>query len=417
MKLIVVRFNLQAIHGRCDKLTQFEGRYGAPFSFRLCVLLESGQGKMRTIRPLLLIAFIMTLFALTVQAVDPPQPLPTDSIQRIAFGSCAKQWQSQPIWNAVITAKPDLWLFLGDAVYADTDGKTAWLVTPEQLAGEWNRLADKPEFQKARTAFPMMATWDNHDYGSHAGGKEFPVKVESQKIFLDFFGEPTDSERRLTPGVYDAKVFGPKGQRVQVIMLDTRYFKDMYKKDPTTQDARLKAGKVGGYLPDDDPEKTLLGAEQWLWLAEQLMQPAEVRLIASSIQIIPNEKGMDEWGNFPLERQKLFDLIESTDAKGVVLLSGNVHFAELSRYDAGEYPLLELTSSGMTHTNEAYAKAANKYRVAGPTTAFNFGIIDLHWQGQSSPIISLKTIDAGGATLFHHQLKLEELQGRKYPDE
>ena len=67
-------------------------------------------------------------------------PLPEGEIQRIAFGSCAKQWQPQPIWQAVIAADPDVFLFLGDAIYGDTDGKTAWAVTEGQLAGEWNRL-------------------------------------------------------------------------------------------------------------------------------------------------------------------------------------------------------------------------------------------------------------------------------------
>ena len=97
-------------------------------------------------------------------------PLPNGPVQRIAFGSCAKHWQPQPIWEAIIGQKPDLFIFLGDNIYADTDGTTAWMVSKGQLTGEWNRLADKPEFQKARAAFPFMATWDNHDYGSHAGG-------------------------------------------------------------------------------------------------------------------------------------------------------------------------------------------------------------------------------------------------------
>ena len=67
------------------------------------------------------------------------QALPDDPVQRIAFGSCAKHWQAQPIWDAVIEKKPDLFLFLGDNIYADTDGRTAWLVDKGQLAGEWNR--------------------------------------------------------------------------------------------------------------------------------------------------------------------------------------------------------------------------------------------------------------------------------------
>ncbi len=339
--------------------------------------------------------------------------LPTGTIQRIAFGSCAKHWQPQPIWNAVIESNPDLWLFLGDAIYADTDGKTTWQVTKEQLAGEWGRLADKPEFQKARKKIPMMATWDNHDYGSHAGGVEFPLKDASKKIFLDFFGEPENSERRKTSGIYDAKIFGPEGRRVQIILLDTRYFKDPYKQNPLPKEAWLKSGKVGGYIPNVDPSKNLLGQEQWAWLEDQLKKPAEVRLIASSIQIIANEKGMDEWGNFPLERQKLVNLFGSTKANGVILLSGNVHFAEISKTNKGPYPFFELTSSGMTHVNEVYAAAPNSHRVKGPFTETNFGLVKINWDATPSPVISLAIISTKGDTIFYESIPLSDLSNSR----
>jgi len=108
------------------------------------------------------------------------RPLPSGPIKRIAFGSCAKHWQHQPIWDAIIAKKPDLFLFIGDNIYADTDGRTAWKVTKRQLTGEWNRLADKPEFQRARAGFPFLATWDNHDYGSHAGGGRSVMMTHSR---------------------------------------------------------------------------------------------------------------------------------------------------------------------------------------------------------------------------------------------
>lgn len=69
--------------------------------------------------------------------------LPAGPIQRIAFGSCAKHWQTQPIWDAIIEKKPDLSIFLGDNIYADTDGTTAWMVginiTPvvENVLASW----------------------------------------------------------------------------------------------------------------------------------------------------------------------------------------------------------------------------------------------------------------------------------------
>jgi len=367
--------------------------------------------------PILAVALIASIGVPVFSVAASPQKgwlaLPEGEVSRIAFGSCAKQWQYQSIWRAVIATNPDLFLFLGDAIYADTDGRTAWPVTDKQLAGEWNRLADKPEFQDLRAKVPMMATWDNHDYGTHNGGAEFQLKDASKRIFLDFFGEPANSERRKTPGIFDAKIFGPEGRRVQIMLLDTRFFKDIYKKDPTPKSDRLKAGKVGAYLPDDDPAKTLLGNEQWRWLEEQLKKPAELRLIASSIQIIPNKKGMDEWGNFPLERKKLFDLIGSTGAKGIILLSGNVHFAELSKSYADGYPLFELTSSGMTHVNKIYAKAANGYRIAGPYVDRNFGLIEINWEMKPSPLITLKVISEDGNTGFSHPVHLGELQSKQ----
>ena len=340
--------------------------------------------------------------------IDSLQKLSNVTIERIAFGSCAKHWQPQPIWNAVLNHKPDLWLFLGDAVYADTDGAAAWLVSREQLIGEWNRLADKPEFQKARAEVPMMATWDNHDYGSHTGGAEFTVKEAAKEVFLNFWGEPADSPRWKRPGIYDAKIFGPEGKRVQVILLDTKYNRSTFKPDPKPKEDRLKAGKVGGYIPDNNPAKTHLGEEQWAWLEEELKKPAEIRLVASSTQIIPDQKGMDEWGNFPLERKRLFDLIAKTNAKGVILLSGNVHFAEVSQLEDGS--LVEFTSSGMTHVNERYANAANKYRIVGPSTDLNFGMVEIAWQEQSLPRITLKAINSKGETVFSHQVSLGKQQ-------
>ena len=337
-------------------------------------------------------------------------PLPRGRIQRIAFGSCAKHWQPQPIWQAVIAHRPDLFLFIGDAIYGDTDGKTAWLVSEGSLRGEWNRLADKPEFQQARGSFPFMATWDNHDYGSHAGGADFPVRKESQQAFLDFFGETEESPRRARAGVYDAKIFGPESQRVQIILLDTRY-----SKGPTVRDGRSKEEKealniVGNYLPNEDPDVTLLGSEQWDWLGKQLREPAEIRLIASGTQIIADEKGMDEWGNYPLERRRLLDLIEESRASGVIFLSGNVHFSEISRQAGFEYPLYDFTSSGMTHVNESYASKRNTRRVAGPYVDLNTGLVEIDWDAGEYPSVTMKVIKLDGTVAFRHVVSLEDLR-------
>jgi alkaline phosphatase D len=333
-----------------------------------------------------------------------------DEIDRIAFGSCALQWEEQPIWDAVVAEKPDLFLFLGDAIYGDWDGERSYEVSPESLRREWRRLGDKPEFRRLSERVPVLATWDNHDFGKHDGGAEFPLREESRQVFLDFFGEPEDSERRRTPGVYDARVFGPPGRRAQVILLDTRYFKGPFVRDPRSAEERESLGVVGKYLPNEDPDVTLLGDDQWRWLEERLCEPAELRLIASSTQVIADQKGMDEWGNFPLERRRLLELVERTGANGVVFLSGNVHFAEVSMFDEGPYPLYDFTSSGLTHVDPKYGEAPNPYRIAGPLVALNFGLVEIDWSAEPAPQVTFRAIGVSGELAFEHGLSLESLR-------
>lgn len=250
------------------------------------------------------------------------QPLPDTSVQRVAFGSCAKHWQAQPIWKAVIEKQPDLFIFLGDAIYADTDGKSAWEVTEGQLRGEWARLADKPEFKAAQKAFPFLATWDNHDYGTHSGGVEFPLKLQSKKALLDFFGEPEKSPRRIQySGIYQSYSFGAEGHRLQMILLDTRFNKGPFVKGSMSKLEAKKAESVGKYAPQYDTSASLLGEQQWKWLEGELQKPAELRLVCSSTQVIPDEKGMDEWGNYPHERERLLKLLSKTGGGKSVLLA------------------------------------------------------------------------------------------------
>jgi alkaline phosphatase D len=55
---------------------------------------------------------------------------------RIAFGSCAKQDQPQPIWDSIVDLKPQMFVFLGDNIYGDTNDITV-------LNKKWNWLGHK----------------------------------------------------------------------------------------------------------------------------------------------------------------------------------------------------------------------------------------------------------------------------------
>ena len=325
----------------------------------------------------------------------------TESFSRIAFGSCMRENKPQPIWQSVLASKPDCFIFTGDNIYGDTHDM-------DVLKKKWATLGAVPGYQKLKQACPIFATWDDHDYGQNDAGVEYPEKVASQQIFLDFFDEPKDSVRRTTPGIYDAKVCGPKGKRVQIILLDTRYFRSpLVKRSNPTPKAE---GRNGHYDPNTDKDSTLLGAEQWTWLEEQLKVPAELRVIATSIQAIPNGHHWEKWGNFPHERTRLFKLIKKTKAGGVIFISGDRHSSEISRL-TGEnikYPVYEVTSSALNNSGGGWFNEVNEHRVGVPYTKNNFGLIDIDWEA-SDPTISLQIVDEAGRPVIIHNTTLNTI--------
>jgi alkaline phosphatase D len=325
--------------------------------------------------------------------------LPNEPLARIAFGSCATQERAQPIWDAVLASRPQLLLLLGDNIYADTKDM-------DVMRSKYAKLATMPGFAAIRKSCPILATWDDHDLGANDAGSDYPKKDESQKIFLDFFGEPADSPRRKRPGVYDAHVFGPEGKRVQVILLDTRYFRS----SPLKRNLRALTSE-GPYVPNPDPNTTILGEDQWRWFAEQLKVPAEIRIVASSIQVVAEDHGWEKWMNFPHERERLFQLLRDTGAEGVIVLSGDRHLAELSMMDAGlGYPIYDLTSSGLNQAFRAWrAQEVNRHRVASMNWGDNFGVITIDWD-RPDPRISLQIRDVEGDITIQQKINLSTIR-------
>ena len=228
----------------------------------------------------------LALFCALPCAADDARPL-----ARIAFGCCADQDRPLPIFDKIADLKPDLYLAMGDNIYVDIKREPG-LDEMANMKAKYDRLAALPGWQRLKTSCPMLATWDDHDYGKNDIGAEYPHKDESQQLHLDFFGVPRDSPRRTQKGVYNAKVIGPAGKRVQVILLDTRYFRSKLKKDARP----LPGTRIVPYLPNTDPDATMLGPEQWKWLEDQLKQPAELRLLVSSIQVVADEHPLREVG-------------------------------------------------------------------------------------------------------------------------
>jgi len=330
------------------------------------------------------------LLLTALPAIGADQP-----VARILFGSCIRQNLPVPILKTVLADRPDLFLFLGDNIYGDSSD-------PGVLRAKYERLAALPDFARLLERTRVLATWDDHDYGQNDGGADFAARQASQREFTRFWGQPS----RSGEGVYDSHIFGPAGRRVQVILLDTRYFR-----------GPLKKGKrrVGGpYYPTDDRSVTMLGEAQWKWLGEQLRRPAELRLIVSSIQCIPEAAGQETWSNIPHERERLFDLLRVRKANGVILLSGDRHWAEISALpDRIGYPLYEFTSSSLNQIHPRGTPTTNRFR-AFPVTWHreNYGRISIDWSA-ADPVIRTDIVDREGKVRLSKTLLLSELQPAK----
>lgn len=318
-------------------------------------------------------------------------------LSRIAFGSCADQARPQPIWEAIRTYRPEFFIFAGDNVYGDF--KTAEAGNLRQAYDAATRI---PGYARLRETVPHSAIWDDHDYGSNDGGVEFPHKAVAKEEFLKFWKVPAGDVRRTREGIYTAQTYGPTGRSVQVILLDVRWFRSPLR----ITDQRGALGKER-YLPDPSPDKTMMGATQWAWLAAELRKPADLRLVVSSTQVLAEGHGWERWGNFPLERQKLFDTIRTAGADDVVFLSGDRHIGALYRETPpGLYPLYEVTSSGL---NKVYAtaKEAGPNRLGDLLAEANFGTIDIDWPRRR---LTLALRDMQGEVRRSVDLRFHELR-------
>lgn len=278
----------------------------------------------------------------------------------LAFGSCNKQELPQPLWDPILENRPDVFVWGGDNIYADTDDMA-------KLEAGYQKQKSHAGYQKLLGNTEVLAVWDDHDYGKNDTGAEFEHKKESQQKFLDFLDVSADDPRRSREGIWHSRLFSTRNGSVKMILLDTRYFRSPLLKSADPE----KRYELS-------PEGTVLGEVQWNWLKEELTSSkADFNVLVSSIQFLSAEHGFETWGNFPAEVGKLQELIVSSGAKNVILLSGDRHISEFSKTNLPgiDYPLIDFTSSGLTHTYSGFTGEPNRYRAGEVVKDLSFGLL------------------------------------------
>ncbi|MBC6994826.1 DUF1499 domain-containing protein [Neolewinella lacunae] len=295
----------------------------------------------------------------------------------IAFGSCNRQDRPQGYWDVIRSHHPAAWLWLGDNVYADTDNL-------RKMAADYQQQKTAPEYAAFRAEVPQVyGIWDDHDYGINDGGREWPHKDSAKQLLLDFLDVPANAAVRTHPGTYQAYTINQGERSVKVILLDTRYFRDA-----------LAPATKQGHRYGQDPDGDILGAEQWAWLEQQLRNStADAHLIVSSIQVLPQDHGYEKWDLFPTARQRLLDLLASTQPRLPLLLSGDRHLGEISRVEHQGMTIYEVTASGLTHAYEN-ADEANGHRQGPLVNVKNYGLLHFLPAGDGwSVLAEIRTIE------------------------
>ena len=313
----------------------------------------------------------------------------SEPVSRIGIGSCNAQERPQPHWGLLTDSRVELWVWLGDNVYADTEDMMEMKSTYEM---QFNRT----DYARFRAAVPIIGTWDDHDYGENDSGKWYPKKRESQQLFLDFLEEPKNSPRWSQEGVFSSHTFGPVDRQLKFILLDNRYFADR-----------------------PGPESDILGEAQWEFLQAELQSStAQFTFICSGMQMLAFDQPFEKWGNFPRSRERLLDLIRESRKGGVILLSGDRHIHEISMVndESVRYPLIDFTASGMTHAFEPLRAERNRYRIGSFYNDLGFGFIVIDWE-REDPTISLQVRDLENQIRRRFEISLSFLQPTKDLDD
>ena len=240
------------------------------------------------------------------------------------------------IYANILRKKPDFMLWLGDNVYfREPDGSKT---------GIYHRYTHDralSDLQPLLGSVHHYAIWDDHDYGPNNSDRSFIHKNLTLQAFKDFWANPSY-------GIGDNGGITTqfKWSDVDFFLLDNRFFRTPQNRE---------------YI-----YKEILGDNQVQWLIDVLLNSkAPFKIIAIGGQFLNSEKVFENHINWEDEHKKILDLIEKEKIEGVIFLSGDRHFSEVSkmdRYDA--YPLYDFTVSPLTSGFcDICENEKNKYRI------------------------------------------------------
>ncbi len=265
-------------------------------------------------------------------------PKQKDDTLRFQVGSCAMWMKGMPksrfrIFRTMVEDRADFTVWLGDHVYFFGDKHWGSRRGMEERYRQVRRKI--PFMEKLLACRPQYAIWDDHEYGPNNADGTWALKDTALAVFRQMWANPAYGQPDL-PGVF----FNVRHADAEFLFTDGRYH--CYK------------------------WKQMFGPGQMEWLKSKLSaSTARFKFIVCGSQIINNAPTTENLGKYPDEYRELFDFLQKNQISGVIFLSGDRHFSEISRLERpGTYPLFDLTCSALTSYYFPYEKY-NDYHVKG----------------------------------------------------
>jgi alkaline phosphatase D len=292
------------------------------------------------------------------------------------------------ILTKIYEQRPDFMLWLGDNAYMR---EPDW-GTQTGIFYRYTHSRSLPELQPLLGSSHHYAIWDDHDFGPNDSDKSFANKDLTLETFKLFWGNPNYGVGNPNQkGITGTFTWGD----VQFFLLDDRYFR--------TSNKNIAS------------KRSILGEDQIEWLINALASsPASFKIIAVGGQFISSSKEKENFANFPEEKQYIIDAIQKNKIPGVLFMTGDRHFTELSKLETPNMPpIYDITVSPLTSGTFNPEKETNTTRVPNTLVVeHNFALIEVTGK-RKERVMTIKIINKDGKELWKQDIKETDLQYKR----
>lgn len=325
--------------------------------------------------------YLLQLFDKDMKMIDERELKTLDLSKRqpkIGFVSCARDSiENFKIWSKVVAAQPDLLIFMGDNVYGDMHVDPG----PTNLIRRYIEARSRIFFYRSKKLIPVVAIWDDHDFGQNNADGDYQHKESSLKTFKTFY--PRDTIEGIYahgPGVAGSlRAFG-----LQFLMLDGRYFR-----------SNKKAAN-----------RMLFGAEQTNWAFSQIESFDGPTWLIMGNQFFGAFNHRESFeGVFQRDFSNFIERLRATK-KLAFFAGGDVHHSETMNIEPEilDYPTFELTASSIHSISSPFIRRNDRRRKS--TTSKNFVLVTTNFVDDKIQV-GFRAIDKDAKVKFSDNIELD----------